>query len=94
VADRLGLAKDLGATHAINTSDSTLDVVTAVRDATEGQGSTITIDTTGNMQVIRSGVEFTAFRGQMIFIGVPPPDAELNVQLIPLIQVGHVWTLH
>jgi Zn-dependent alcohol dehydrogenase len=50
---------------------ASLDVVTAVRDLIEDQGGIITIDTTGNMQVIRSGVGFTAFRGRMIFIGVP-----------------------
>lgn len=53
---------------------------------TDGNGSSVTIDTTGNMDLIRAGMEFTGSRGQLIFVGVPPPDALLNVHIITFLQ--------
>lgn len=85
---RLEFAKTLGATHVINTSNPDLNLVDVIKDITGGVGSSITIDTTGNMKLLNSGVEFTANRGQFIFIGVPAADAELNVHIISLIQVS------
>jgi Zn-dependent alcohol dehydrogenase len=86
--DRLEFAKSLGATHAIDSSEPGVDLVEAIKVITEGMGTTITIDTTGNMGLIKAGVEFTANRGQFVFIGVPPTDAELSVHLVTLIQVS------
>lgn len=85
--DKLELAKSLGATHVINTANLDVDVVEIIRSFTDGSGSTITVDTTGNMNLIRSAFEATAFRGQMVIVGVPPPDAELSVHMTNLIQV-------
>lgn len=84
--DRLDLAKSLGATHIINTSTE-VDLIDAVRAISNGRRPSYTIDTTGNMTVIKQCIEFTALRGQIVFIGVPPPDAELNSHMQTLIQV-------
>lgn len=81
------MAKTLGATHVINTSDKEIDIAKEIRAITDGNGSTVTIDTTGNMDLIRAGMDFTGSRGQMIIVGVPPPDALLNVHLITFMQV-------
>jgi Zn-dependent alcohol dehydrogenase len=85
--NRLEFAKTLGATHVINTSGNDLNLVEKIRSITDGMGPSITIDTTGNMGLIKSGVEFTANNGQFIFIGIPPTDAELSVHMTTLIQV-------
>jgi Zn-dependent alcohol dehydrogenase len=87
IDEKLELAKSLGATSVINTASADVDVVETIRSLTDGTGSTITIDTTGNMDLIRSGFEATALRGQMLIVGVPPPDAELRVDLTSLLQV-------
>jgi Zn-dependent alcohol dehydrogenase len=78
-AARLDLAIELGATHTINTSEEK-DLVEAVKKLTDG-GSSITIDTTGNPGVIESGMAFTANRGQMVVVGVPPMNYELKINL-------------
>jgi Zn-dependent alcohol dehydrogenase len=88
LSDRLQLAKSLGATHVINTADKDLDIQQEIQNITGGKGSTITIDTTGNMDVIRAGMEFTANRGQLIIVGVPPLDAFLDVHIIRFMQAG------
>ncbi|KAF4340430.1 zinc-containing protein [Fusarium beomiforme] len=86
--ERLKLATALGATHVINTADESIDIKEEIQRATDGRGSTITIDTTGNMGLIRAGLEFTANRGQLIFVGVPPLDAMMDFHLITFMQTG------
>ncbi len=70
-----------------NTSDANFNLVEEVRKVTEGQGTSITVDATGNAGVIKDGLELTARRGQMILVGAPPPDAVLNVHLVTMLQV-------
>jgi len=70
---RLDLAIEVGATHVVNTSGSTMDLVEEIKSLTNGIGASIVIDTTGNMGLIKNGMNFTANRGQMIILGVPPP---------------------
>ncbi|KAH6665008.1 alcohol dehydrogenase [Halenospora varia] len=86
--EKVEMAKSLGASHVINTSDPGLDLVEAIKSITDGYGASITIETTGNMDLIKSGLDFTALRGQFVFVGIPPADAELNVHLVNLIQSG------
>lgn len=85
--ERLELAKTLGATGIINTLRENVNIGEEVRGMTNGDGSSVTIDTTGNMDLIRASLEFTANRGQMIIVGVPPPEASLDVHLIAFMQV-------
>ena len=49
VESRLALAKELGATHVVNTNGMTdlSNLVSEVQKATDGHGSSITVDTTG-----------------------------------------------
>lgn len=56
----------------------------------DGKGATVTIDTTGNVNVIKQGFEATGQRGQMLIIGVPPEDSTLSVHLIRLLQVRNL----
>lgn len=86
--ERLELAKGVGATHVINTSEKDFDLTKAVKDLTDGTGADIVMDTTGNMGLINSGMDFTANRGQMIILGVPPADGIVPVHLITFMQTG------
>ena len=88
IPERLDMAKTFGATHVVDTSTLKLDLIREVKALTGGNGSTITIDTTGNVGLIGSGMDFTANRGQMVLLGVPPMDATLSVHLVPFLQVS------
>ncbi|KAJ5120857.1 uncharacterized protein N7515_010245 [Penicillium bovifimosum] len=88
VQSRIDLAKTLGATHTINTSDadfSTLDL--AVRDLLPG-GVSIAIDTTGVPAVIEQSIQSTHARGKTVLIGVPPMDYMLNIHATTHISSG------
>jgi Zn-dependent alcohol dehydrogenase len=82
IQDRLDLAKDLGATHLVNTSQfQTLrqDLIDAVHNITStSHGPTITVDCSGSPALIEAGVEFTAPMGSFFQVGVPPPGYKLE----------------
>lgn len=86
--ERLDMARNFGATHVINTSSSKIDLVEEVKALTSGNGSSVTIDTTGNLSLIENGMDFTANRGQMIFVGVPQVDALLSVHVMTFMQAS------
>ncbi|KAJ5965127.1 NAD/NADP dependent alcohol dehydrogenase [Penicillium vulpinum] len=78
IQSRLELAKELGATHTIDTSAadfSTLDV--AVRSLIP-TGASIAVDTTGIPAIIEQSIQSTKFRGKMVLIGAPPFDYKLS----------------
>lgn len=87
VASRLELAKSLGATHTVNTSEIKGTLIEEIRGLTEGAGTTITVDASGAVPLIQQGVEFTANQGKMILLGIPPMDATLSITLVPYTMV-------
>ena len=87
VASRLELAKDLGATHVVDTGTIKGTLTEEIRGITEGVGTTITVDAAGAVPLIQQGVEFTANQGKMILLGVPPMDAVLQIPLVPYTMV-------
>jgi len=87
VPARLEMATSFGATHVIDTSNNKSDLTQAIKDLTGGNGSTITIDTSGNLGLITSGMDFTGLKGQMVLLGVPPMDASLAINPFSFMQV-------
>jgi hypothetical protein len=99
----------------LDTSDTDLKLVEKIRELTDGNGSTITIDTTGVVSLIKDGLDFIgtvlpsrsywipssvdlprnaadfevhkAPKGQMILVGIPPPDGTLDVNLQSFLSV-------
>jgi threonine dehydrogenase-like Zn-dependent dehydrogenase len=84
VKARLELAKELGATHVIDTTGE-VDLLMEIKEIIGGAGSTITIDTSGVPDLIKSGLAFTAFKGQMIVLGIPPRGTTLGL------KSPHLW---
>jgi Zn-dependent alcohol dehydrogenase len=64
-----------------------MDLVEVVKSFTNCQGPSVTIDTTGNVSLIESCMEFTANRGQVIIVGIPPQDYNLKVHLTKFMTV-------
>jgi aryl-alcohol dehydrogenase len=70
---RLALARDLGASHAIDD-----EVAAAIREILP-DGVDFIVDTTGVGAVIRAGTEALATRGQLAMLAVAPPGTELSI---------------
>ncbi len=78
-ANRLEIAKELGATHAI-LSDSVSDTVAQVRCIT-GAGATCSLDTTAVGAVLRQALDCLAPLGRCGFVGGSPVGTTLTVDV-------------
>lgn len=80
-ADRLNMAKELGATHTVNAAEE--DPVEAILDITGG-GAEFSLECVGKPQVLRQAVDVLPRLGVCGLLGVVPPGTEvvLNMDLI------------
>lgn len=88
VSSRLSLAKELGATAVINSSDSGIDLGAEVKKLFNGIGPSVTIDATGNGGVAATAYQFTAPLGRFVLVGAPSREAEFSINLAQLMSSG------
>ncbi|KAI9151407.1 zinc-binding dehydrogenase [Paramyrothecium foliicola] len=82
VESRLELAKSLGATHVINSAALEMpQLVEAIKQATEGLGSTISIDTSAHPPLVAAQVDSTRYLGKIIQVGTGMPEAHLSLHM-------------
>lgn len=84
---RFNLARELGATHVIDTSQMSslaTDLATAIKNIIPS-GTNANFDTTGAVAIIDAGVKILDHKGQMILIGVV--NGTLGVELGPMLGV-------
>jgi S-(hydroxymethyl)glutathione dehydrogenase/alcohol dehydrogenase len=81
--NRLELAKQLGATHTIN-SRSRKDWQDQVRNILEDKGVDVFVDNTGNPEMIAEGWKLTQNKGRTILVGVPAKGKEAQLYTLPL----------
>ncbi|MFJ8362138.1 NAD(P)-dependent alcohol dehydrogenase [Streptomyces sp. NPDC093984] len=79
VAERLALAKELGATHTVNASEA--DLAEALALLTDGQGADGVVETTGSVAVLRQGADALAARGTLVVVGAPPFGTEVALDV-------------
>jgi len=76
--DRLEMAKELGATHAVNAGET--DPVEAIRDLTGG-GAEYSLECVGNPKVLRQAVDVLPRLGVCGLLGVVPPGTEVGLDM-------------
>ena len=86
---RLELARQLGATHTINSSRE--DGEARIRELLEGQTLDVFIDNTGVPAVIEQGYQLTHGQGRVILVGVPRQGSNVSLHTLPL-HFGKVLT--
>ncbi|MDN0197715.1 NAD(P)-dependent alcohol dehydrogenase [Streptomyces sp. S.PNR 29] len=79
VGERLALAKELGATHTVNAAEA--DLAEALAEITGGQGADGAVETTGNVGVLRQGVDALGARGTLVVVGAPPFGTEVSLDV-------------
>jgi aryl-alcohol dehydrogenase len=79
VAERLALAKELGATHTVDAGQAALG--DAIAEITGGQGADGIVETTGSTAVLRQGVDALAARGTLVVVGAPPFGTEVALDV-------------
>src|SRR6476660_6623418 len=73
---KLEMARRVGATHVVNTSND--DPVQAVRALTGRAGVDHAFEAVGNTTLVRQAIESLAVRGTATIVGVLPPDAQIE----------------
>jgi aryl-alcohol dehydrogenase len=71
VDSRLELARELGATHVVNSGQTDLEA--ALKDLTGGRGVEYAVETTGSRPVLEAGIRALAPMGTLGVIGAPSP---------------------
>ncbi|MFF4035611.1 NAD(P)-dependent alcohol dehydrogenase [Streptomyces sviceus] len=79
VGERLSLAKELGATHTVDAAAENLGEALAA--ITGGQGADGIVETTGNVAVLRQGVDALGARGTLVVVGAPPFGTEVSLDV-------------
>lgn len=85
VESRLALARELGATHTINSK--THDVVNEIKKITES-GANYILETTGIPSLVTQGVLALAVKGKMGIVGAPPVGVKAEFDVMDMIVTG------
>lgn len=80
--NRLELARQMGATHIINSKNI---VIEKVKDKIVSISEIdVFIDNTGNPSIIELGYKLTKPQGRIVLVGVPKKDNNINIFSLPL----------
>jgi aryl-alcohol dehydrogenase len=85
IDSRLSLAKELGATHAVNAKSE--DPVAAIQKITKG-GADFTLETTGRPDVVRQAVDSLGTRGTCGIVGSAPIGTQASFDMGGLMSPG------
>ncbi|MBI3562335.1 MAG: zinc-binding dehydrogenase [Gammaproteobacteria bacterium] len=80
--NKLELAKKMGATHVINSSQG--DTRKAILEIVGSAGVDVFIDNTGQPAIIELGYQITKPQGRVTLVGVPRKGNNINVHSLPL----------
>jgi aryl-alcohol dehydrogenase len=85
VPSRLELAKELGATHTVNSREA--DPVAAVREITGG-GADFTLESSGRPAVLRQAIDALSIRGTCGIVGAPALGTEASFDVNGVMTAG------
>lgn len=86
---KLETAKQLGATHTVDSSKG--DPVEAIKELTGGFGADVVIDAVGRPETYKQAFYARDLAGRVVLVGVPTPEMKLE---LPLLDVfGHGGSL-
>ncbi len=82
--DRLAVARELGATHVINSRDA--NAVESIKEVTRGAGVDYSIEATGIPLVMRQAVDSLKLLGTCGLIGIPPMGTEVTIDFFTMLS--------
>lgn len=83
---KLDRAKDLGATHTVDSS--AVDPVEAIRELTAGFGADVVIDAVGRPETYKQAFYARDLAGTVVLVGVPSPEMTLELPLLDVFGRG------
>jgi aryl-alcohol dehydrogenase len=85
VPSRLALAKELGATHTVNSRE--VDMIEAIRQITDG-GVDFALESTGRSELLSQGIEALGSLGAIGVVGAPPLGTKAEFDINGLLLGG------
>jgi aryl-alcohol dehydrogenase len=79
VDSRLDLARELGATHTVNSGQVDLDE--ALRELSGGRGFDAIVESTGSVRVLETGVGHIASLGALAIVGAPAAGSKASIDV-------------
>jgi S-(hydroxymethyl)mycothiol dehydrogenase len=83
---KLESARDFGATHVVDARDT--DPVEAIKELTDGVGADVVVEAVGLPETYRQAFFARDLAGTVVQVGVPAPDAVIELPLIELFGRG------
>ncbi|KPI22552.1 mycothiol-dependent formaldehyde dehydrogenase [Actinobacteria bacterium OV320] len=83
---KLATARNLGATHTVNSRES--DPVEAIRELTGGFGADVVIEAVGRPETYRQAFYARDLAGTVVLVGVPTPEMKLELPLLDVFGRG------
>ncbi|MFL6204045.1 MAG: S-(hydroxymethyl)mycothiol dehydrogenase [Acidimicrobiales bacterium] len=83
---KLELAKELGATHIVDSSSA--DPVAAIQALTDGNGADVCIEAVGNPKVFEQAFYARDLAGTVVQVGVPNPEMRIELPMIDFFGRG------
>lgn len=83
---KLEKAKELGATHTVNSSE--VDAVAAIQELTGGFGADVVIDAVGRPETYEQAFYARDLAGRVVLVGVPTPEMKLELPLLDVFGRG------
>ena len=83
---KLERARELGATHTVNSKDA--DAVEAIQALTGGHGADVVIDAVGRPETWKQAFYGRDLAGTVVLVGVPTPSMQLELPLLDVFGRG------
>jgi S-(hydroxymethyl)mycothiol dehydrogenase len=83
---KLTTARELGATHTVNSRSE--DAVEAIRALTAGFGADVVVDAVGRPETYRQAFYARDLAGTVVLVGVPTPEMQLELPLLDVFGRG------
>jgi S-(hydroxymethyl)mycothiol dehydrogenase len=83
---KLDWAKNLGATHTVNSKST--DPVEAIKELTDGFGADVVIEAVGRPETYEQAFYARDLAGTVVLVGVPTPDMKIELPLIEVFGRG------
>ncbi|MFD8303594.1 S-(hydroxymethyl)mycothiol dehydrogenase [Streptomyces sp. NPDC059690] len=83
---KLATAKQLGATHTVNSREN--DAVEAIRELTGGFGADVVIEAVGRPETYKQAFYARDLAGTVVLVGVPTPEMKLELPLLDVFGRG------
>ncbi|MFD2685800.1 S-(hydroxymethyl)mycothiol dehydrogenase [Streptomyces phyllanthi] len=83
---KLAKAREIGATHAVNSKNS--DAVEAIRELTGGFGADVVIEAVGRPETYQQAFYARDLAGTVVLVGVPTPEMKLELPLLDVFGRG------